>query len=253
MAFSVCIISNVINKVLQQVVESYRNISDDIQIGFNGVDASDVADFAIHHPYLKAHLLSWKGYGPTKNELAAKAKYDWILSVDSDEIASPELQHSLSAIVFGDRTTVYCIPLVHRIGEERIRYGTFGQAIELKRRLYNRKVVRWDTEKVHEALVFPKQVQFETLEGILYHHTAGSVAEIRAKNRLYARLSAENMLEKGKKYSSIKPYISGTMAFLKQYLLKKGFLDGKIGFQLARESARYAWWKYHFLELLHEK
>jgi hypothetical protein len=253
MAFSVCIISNVINGTLLQVIDSYRRVSDDILVGFNGLLAADVADFALQYPDIKPHLLTWKGYGPTKNELAAKAKYDWILSVDSDEIASPELQQSLAAVQFKEINTVYCLLLVHRIGTERVRYGTFGASKELKKRLYNRKAVSWDTEKVHEALTFPKQVTFETLKGILYHHTAENTADIRAKNRKYALLSAENMLEKGKKYTSSKPYLSGLNAFMKQYILKKGFLDGRIGFLLARESALYAWWKYRFLQQLRQK
>lgn len=253
MAFSVCIISNVINSTLIKVIDSYRSVSDDIQVGFNGLLAADVADFTLHHPGINTHLLTWKGYGPTKNDLVARAAHDWVLSIDSDEIASPELQRSLSAISFKDINTVYCLQLVHRIGSERIRYGTFGETKELKRRLYNRKAVSWDTERVHEALIFPRQVHFETLDGILYHHTAESTAVIRAKNRKYALLSAENMLEKGKKYGLLKPYFSGLNAFMKQYVFKKGFLDGVIGFRLARESALYAWWKYRFLEQLRQR
>ena len=61
MAFSVCIISNVINSTLIKVIDSYRSVSDDIQVGFNGLLAADVADFALLHPGINTRLLTWKG------------------------------------------------------------------------------------------------------------------------------------------------------------------------------------------------
>ncbi|RQO29890.1 hypothetical protein DBR32_15045 [Taibaiella sp. KBW10] len=252
MEFSVCIISNVIDPTLIKAVTSYRTLSNDILIGFNGLSEKEIDNFQTQYPFLKTHLLPWTGYGPTKNALAALASHDWILSIDSDEIASTELQRALSELRFHTMETVYCIKRAHFIGLEVIRYGTFGSEIELKRRLYNRTKSQWDKEKVHEALIMPATATFEVLEGILYHYTAESVAQIQLKNEQYARLSAENMFEKGKKYSILKPYLSGFSSFMKQYIFKKGFLDGKIGYQLAKASARYAWMKYDFLKKLQQ-
>lgn len=253
MGFSVCIISNVIHTTLIRVVESYRMVSDDILVGFNGLDKKEVENFQAQYPFLKTKMISWKGYGPTKNELAASARYDWVLSIDSDEIASEPLQQALSGIRFSSPETVYAVKRVQQIGQQQIRYGAYGGEAEIKRRLYNRNTVQWDAEKVHEDLVLPEGVQTIVLEGILYHHTAESIAQVILKNDHYAQLSAENMFEKGKKYSSLKPYVSGFSAFLKQYIFKKGLLDGKIGYQLARASARYAWMKYDLLQKKYRK
>jgi glycosyltransferase involved in cell wall biosynthesis len=240
---SVCIITNAISIELHEAVKVYPSPFYEIVVGFNQIAEEAVASFQLQHPQINCHILKWEGYGPTKNKLARLAKSDWILSIDDDEVADEELVAHLQQIDLENENQIFCLQLKHKIGTYRISYGTFGQ-MEWKKRLYNKSVVKWDEEEVHEALQYPKSISLRQVNGILWHYTADTLAEMRTKNTQYALMSAQNMYKKGKRISRLKPFMAGFMAFIKQYLFKGGMLDGKIGYQLATEIARYTKLKY---------
>jgi hypothetical protein len=54
----------------------------------------------------------------------------------------------------------------------------------------------------------------------------------------YSQLGAENLFNKNKKTTLIYAVFSGIVKFIKMYLIKKGFLDGKEGFVM--EATRLA-------------
>ncbi len=243
---SVCIISNTIDERLYQVIDSLKHPAFEICVGFNGLAAGQINAFRQVAGTVKVFDLPWEGYGATKNNLAKKATADWILSVDSDEIADTTLRDSLTRLELTSSDNLYAIKRIQKIGIHKIRYGNFG-APEWKMRLYNKHTVSWDLEKVHENLQVIPGIKVEKLAGTLWHLTAENLSAIKIKNDHYARLSAENMLQRGKKAGTLKPGLSALMAFMKQYFLKKGLFDGLIGWQLARESARYTYLKYRNL------
>ncbi|RYD99902.1 MAG: glycosyltransferase family 2 protein [Sphingobacteriales bacterium] len=239
---SVCIISNMTDDRLYQVIDSFKHPSFEICVGFNGTAPGKINAFHQTAGAVKVFDLAWEGYGATKNKLALKATADWILSIDSDEIADTALIKSLTQLDL-EFNKVYAVRRVQKIGAHKIRFGSFG-APEWKIRLYHKQKVFWDLEKVHEDLEIPAEISVERLTGTLWHLTAENLAEVKTKNDHYARLSAENMLQRGKKAGILKPGLSAFMAFMKQYFFKKGLLDGTIGWQLAQESARYTYLKY---------
>ncbi len=243
---SVCIISNMIDERLYQVIDSFKHPSFEVCVGFNGIAAGQINAFQQITGAVKVFDLPWEGYGATKNTLAQKAAADWILSIDSDEIADTTLIHSLTQLDLESFNKVYAVQRIQKIGTHKIRYGSFG-APEWKIRLYPKDTVSWDLEKVHEDLQIPPGNDVIKLAGTLWHLTAENLAAIKIKNDHYARLSAENMLQRGKKAGILKPGLSAFMAFMKQYFFKKGLLDGSIGWQLAWESARYTYLKYRNL------
>lgn len=243
---SVCIVSNIIDDKLHRAVQSFEHPGFEICIGFNGLGRHSVIDFADKYPAVKVIELVWTGYGNTKNELAQMASSDWVLSIDSDEIAETKLIASLLELDLSDAKEVFALQRVQKIGQHQIRYGSFG-APEWKVRLYNRRSLSWDQEKVHEELMLDRSYRVSELDGVLWHLTSDSIEGIKRKNDRYALLSAQNMLQKGKKADALKPLMKAAMAFIKQYLLKKGILDGKVGLLLAQESARYTFLKYSSL------
>lgn len=240
---SVCIVANKVNVLLEEVLNSFAHPDFELCLGFNGNKEENLASLEQKFPLLKIVRLEWTGYGPTKNELAENASCNWILSIDSDEIANLDLVENLKNLVLENEQAVYALKRQQRIGKHQIRNGSYGIP-EWKTRLYNKQFSTWNDAIVHEELNLPKNGIQHKLDGTLWHLTANNLEEIREKNNHYAQLSAESMLAKGKNANAIKPLLSGTMAFIKQYIIKKGILDGKIGFQLASEIARYTSLKY---------
>lgn len=249
---SVCIVTNTIDDKLFQTISSFKQEAFEICVGCNQLSVSEIAALEQKFPELRVVAMTWEGYGATKNKLAALASSDWILSIDSDEWADRTLVKTLMSLTLENPRRVYALQRMQRLGQHVIKHGSYG-APEWKPRLYNKWHVQWNLAKVHEELEYldgSELLDVQSVEGILWHLTAENIAEVQEKNNHYAQLSAENMFQRGKSAHRLKPAMAAAMAFVKQYFLKNGLLDGGIGLQLARESARYTFLKYKFLREL---
>lgn len=189
---------------------------------------------------------SWNGYGANKNIGVELAKHEWILSIDADEILDAELVHSLQRQTLDNPGLVYDIQFKSYFGKKLIRFGSWGRGHHI--RLFNRNVVRWSEQKVHEELILPKEVRKKRLSGYLHHYCVQNVDECRRKSVYYARLSAEKYFQNGKEAGLMKLYVSPVFSFVISYILLLGFLDGREGWDIARFTFRNKWLKYHRLQ-----
>jgi hypothetical protein len=248
MKVSVCIIANNLTPRLREVLLSYQ-YCDEVLVGFNGQPAALHTFSLPNFAALKIHQLSWKGYGPTKNELASLAHNDWILSVDADEVADSSLQDALRQFNPANSQEIYQLRIQHYFGARPIRFGAWGKGKKYFARLYHRQYTSWDTADVHETIQLPKGHRLIRLPGFLRHYTVEDKNQFEAKNEQYAQLSASKYAQKGKKASWLKRFIAPVFTFLKQYIFQFGFLDGTAGFTIAKGNGWYTFRKY---QLLHE-
>ena len=244
LSFSVCIISNVVNGLLRQVVQSAAALSDDICIGLNTAE-KEIRDLSLLHDMpVRIISIPWKGYGATKNTLAAHAHHNWILSIDSDEVIDETLQQQLRQLPAISEKVVYAFKRKNFIGSKQVRFGDYGKE-GLKPRLYNKKKIQWNNNSVHETLDIPADFTLQHVPGALLHYSATDKAALTASNTHYAHLSAMHKIQKGSQPGNLKILTAPIMAFLKNYIFKLGFLDGATGFWLAKEYARYTRLKYY--------
>jgi len=177
---------------------------------------------------------SWEGYSAAKNYGNSLAIHTYILSIDADEVLSEKLQQSLlenkgtldaGAYSF-NRLTNYC--------GQWIRNG--GWYPDSKIRMFKREQAMW-TGDIHEKLVFSSPSSEKKLRGDLLHYSYTTIEHHIDKSLKYARLVAQRDFEQGKKRNLIyhglmKPFFF----FFKQYILKRGFLDGYYGFVIVTIS-----------------
>src|SRR5690606_32385734 len=176
-----------------------------------------------------------------------------ILSVDSDEMATPELLEYVTSFKPSHQLQVFQFKRKNYIGETYLKYGSWGRGKKYFPRLYNKTCTRWNDSKVHEELIITPQHELVTTEATLLHFTAKDITEVREKNTLYARLSAEQRYQQGKRVGVFKKYVSYIYTFIKEYIFLRSFLDGVMGFKIALENAMYSYKKYHYLFMLHQK
>lgn len=194
--------------------------------------AADYANVSIHYGYLD-------GFGPTHNRASNLATCDWILSVDSDEIVTEELFQELLHIQL-DPDTVYSFPRHNYYRGKWIRWC--GWYPDRQARLYHRKKTHFDNALVHEAIITHGMKQV-ALRGALQHYSYEKTADFLAKMQSYSQLFAEQ--HAGKRRSSpSKACLHGCFAFLKSYILKRGFLGGSQGFEISVYNANTAFYKY---------
>ena len=190
----------------------------------------------------------WPGFGPQKNRALARCRYRWVLSIDADEQVSDalaaEILRVLRAAPAEATVAGYWLRRSSRYCGQVIRHGLWGNDRVL--RLFERQRGRFTDARVHESLVCDGETR--VLEGILVHDSVDSPEDARSKARRYAFLGAEALRARGRG-GSLQGGVHAGWSFLRGYLLRAGFLDGRFGLTLARLNAAGTFWKYHWAAL----
>ncbi len=241
---SVVIITNNEADILASCLNAAILISDDIIIIDNNSTDKTLLIARIYG--CRIYNETWDGYGANKNKGIAYAKYDWILSIDADEVVDMSLIGALHGLVLNNPDIVYDIPFKTYFEKKLIRYGTWGRDHHI--RLFNRKTVKWTETPVHECLILPKNVSVKKLVGHIHHYSVKDEEEFSNKALHYAVLSARKYAANNKKPTLLKLYIAPIFHFIKNYIVLLGFMDGREGFTIAKMIAKQTKLKYHLLK-----
>lgn len=241
---SVVIITKNEANIIAASIKAVRCFTDDIVVIDNG--STDHTMQIAHSLGCRVFERSWSGYGANKNKGIELARYNWVLSLDADEVADKQLINSLQAIDYTYTSQVYDIRFKTYFGKKLIRFGSWGRDHHV--RLFNRQQVRWSELQVHETLLLPAGITKQKLDGYIHHYSVDDLQEYKQKALLYARLSAQKYHTAGKKSSSLKRWLSPGFNFFKNYILYLGFIDGREGWHIAANTARHTWLKYHLLQ-----
>lgn len=244
---SAVIISKNVARTIGPCLEALRQIADEIIVLDSYSDDGTVEICRQFGARVIPH--EWLGYGPTKNAGHALARNDWILSLDADEVLSPELILSLRN--WHPRPNeVYALDRITSFAGRWIRHC--GWYPDWKVRLFDRRHVRWNDEPVHETLRIPSDFRIVRLQGKLYHHSFASEEDFKRRLEKYARLGAEGLYRKGRRSNRLWQVGASIVRFLRTYIWKGGFLDGRPGWTISVHTAYMVWRRFELLRLLHE-
>ena len=177
---------------------------------------------------------AFDGYGSQKNFATSQASNDWILSLDDDEILTPELQQEIQNLSLS--TTDYDgfkIPRSLIFLGKLLKFS--GEYKRLTLRLFNRKQGNWNAEYVHESVEVNGKIG--VLKHQILHDSYRDLTDYFNKFNKYTSLGAKTLAERGKTASSFKIITRFPTTFLKIYLLKGSCLDGYAGFMWALLTA----------------
>ncbi len=234
---SVTILTRNSQKYLREVLESLSSF-DEVIIYDNGSSDATI-EIAMRFPYVTVKKGKFKGFGPTHNIVSSLAKNDWILSIDSDEIVTPEMAEEIKKIPL-DPGNVYSFPRHNYFNGKFIRWC--GWYPDRQVRLYNRTKTRFTDAQVHESILTVGLSQVP-MKGPIRHYSYETHADFLAKMQTYSSLFAQQ--NAGIKHSSpFKAFLHGWGAFLKAYILKRGFLGGYEGFIISAYNGNTAFYKY---------
>jgi len=185
---------------------------------------------------------SWRGFGLTKRYAVEQASHDWILSVDADEVVTPELAQAIRSLLDGEpRAAAYRIRRRSYYLGTPIRFS--GWQHDRPIRLFDRNRGTFNDRSLHESVVVEGPV--ETVHsGYLLHYPYPTVSSHLAKMERYSALGAQRLFEQGRRASIPEAVARGAAKFIKMFLIRGGFLDGRAGFVLAENSAFGVYLKY---------
>jgi len=194
------------------------------------------------------YVAEWPGIGIQRNRALDKANGDWVLSMDADERVTPELAEEILAVLPDTQAAGFDLPFRSTYLGRFIRYGAWSG--EHHQRLFRRAAGRFSTDIVHEHLIVQGAV--ETLNNCIVHHPFPDLAKMLDKLNLYSTEGARLRYARGKRTSLLEAILRGTWTFLKDYILRRGFLDGREGFLLALSNALGCFYRYVKLLYLQE-
>ena len=241
---SVVIITKNEAEIIASCIKAVRLITDDIIVVDN--DSTDETREIAHTYGCRVYRENWDGYGANKNKGIAYARYNWILSIDADEIPNETLIRALHGIKLDRPEIVYDISFRSYYGQKPINFGSWGRDHHI--RLFNRKLVKWSEPPVHETLVLPPNIIIKKLDGQLHHFSIRDTSEFLNKTMHYAKLSAAKYALSGRSATVAKLYISPMFHFFKNYIVFLGFLDGREGWNIAMMISKHTWLKYRLLK-----
>jgi glycosyltransferase involved in cell wall biosynthesis len=191
-------------------------------------------------------VTDWPGDGPQRNRGIEKARGEWILCLDADERVSSELAEELQNIL---KTTLYqgfSIPFLSYYLGKPIRWGDWRK--ERHTRLFRKYKGHYSENSVYGAQGAHCRPLVDgaigRLNGKILHYPFPHFEKILQKVNQYSSGSASLKWQKGEKSSLFKAIFRALWSFLRGYILKLGFLDGRSGLMLAISNAEGVYYRY---------
>jgi len=194
---------------------------------------------------------AFDGHIQQKNWAITQAQYPHVLSLDADEALDEQLQKSITQAkqnwqhdgYYMNRLTNYCGHWVKHC----------GWYPDKKLRLWNSPKGEWRGTNPHDKYeMFAGDKTTGYLKGNILHYSFYTINSHIKQIEYFTDISSKALFAKNYKPTFIKLYLSPIATFIDGYFLKLGFLDGKYGFQICKNSAWATKLKYHKLKTLYK-
>jgi GT2 family glycosyltransferase len=199
-------------------------------------------DIAREHGAVVHAYPDWQGFAAQRNRLLQHATGDYVFFVDADEEITDRLRDEVQQTVSAG---------VDCIGTIRWTVIAFGK--ELKwflgqseiERFFPRRLVREFVGVVHErADMLQENLPRQSFSGRLRHTSRESIHDSLNKMTQYAMLGAAKRAAWGRRGGVWRGIASGSLVFLRLYILRLGFLGGGPGFLFCLFIALESFFRY---------
>lgn len=180
------------------------------------------------------------GYVEQKNFALSLATYDHVLSLDADECLDERLQGEIAAVKKSFNFDGYKFNRLTNYNGKWIRHC--GWYPDTKIRLVKKSHARWVGNNPHDSLELKGTVGH--LPGDMLHYSYESISAHVIQTNKFSTIEAQTLFNKGKRVSLFKLITRPPFQFFKDYILRRGFLDGYYGFIICFINALYILLKY---------
>ena len=220
---------------IARAIASTRKFADEVVV----VDCGSEDDTAKLAERLGARVVmqSWLGWVGQRNVGLANCSNDWVMSLEADEIVTPELADSIFAAMNANPDPKDGF-VVTRVDEFLGQLMPNMQRAQKRRtfvRLFNKRFSNWDPEiSVHEYVLCPGSLHI--LEGDLIHWRNYTISQQMQTLNRNAELESDMIFQRGKQ-SLVKMTLKPFARFLWIYLICGAWRRGARGYIWARLHA----------------
>lgn len=195
--------------------------------------STDGTDIIAQEMGAKVVQVAFQGFGDLRNQAIAACQHDWIFSLDSDERCTREARDEILATINDPSSAdVYYVPRKNFFMGRWIKHSGWYPDYR-QPQLFRRGALSYINDRVHEDFVIHSKKPVKYLTQFIWQTPFKNLEEVMHKANRYSSLGVTRLSEKNKKTSMGRSLIKGVWAFIKHYILKRGFLDGWPGFVIA--------------------
>jgi glycosyltransferase involved in cell wall biosynthesis len=181
----------------------------------------------------------WAGFGAQKNFALSQARGDWVLAIDADERVPAPLGAEILATIRAASAQGYEIARLSTFLGRPMRHS--GWFPDYVLRLFRRDKARFSDDLVHERVICEGPIG--RLSGVLDHHPVLRLEDALRRVDSYSTAGA-GTLAASRRISFSSGITHGLWSFLRAYVIRLGFLDGREGFLLAVANAEGTYYRY---------
>ena len=177
----------------------------------------------------------FEGYIEQKNWALTQSLYPVVLSLDADEALSDQLRSSILAVKHSWDADGYAFNRLTSYCGTWIRHS--GWYPDTKLRLWEVKKGVWGGTNPHDKVIMEPDAKTKWLKGDLMHYSYTSIRQHLNQINHFTTIKAKAKFKKGERGTLALIFFSPVVKMVKQYILKKGFLDGYYGFIISTISS----------------
>jgi len=182
------------------------------------------------------------GHIEQKNWAIQQASSPYILSLDADEALSDQLKETILRVkenwtydsYYFNRLTSYC--------GKWIRHTSWYPSRKL--RLWDSRKGCWGGINPHDKYILVKGATSKFLTGDLLHYSYYTIDEHLHQMNSFSSIMARSYYENGKRVQLFGIVFHPLWRFFRDFIIRRGFLDGYFGFIVCVNSAQEVFLKY---------
>ena len=226
-------------KRLGKTLQALKKVADEIFVIDSG--STDKTQKIAEKYGAKFVFHKWKNISSQKHYGQELCHNDWVLSLDADEVLSPELIAEIKEKMKKPEADAYKMKICDMLpGDKKPRWlaKTYNQV-----RLYNRKKNNMPDDLTHDRVVVGEGAVVEQLEAKVFHYSYVSLTQIWFKLNMYTDELVKVAIKEGRYYTRLRLYTEFPRQFLVYYFKKRYFLCGTCGFWMATTYAYFRFLK----------
>ena len=225
-------------KNIARCIESLKSVADEILV-VDSISTDKTREICLSHGvrFVEQKFL---GYVEQKNYALKLATYDHVLSLDADEALDEKLQQEIQLIKKDFKYDGYKFNRLTQYNGFWVRHS--GWYPDIKLRIVKKEKAQWVGNNPHDALEVNGLVSH--IAGDLLHYSYDSISAHVLQTNKFSTIEAQSLFARGKRSTILKIVTRPPFQFFKDYILRKGFLDGRYGFIICFINSLYVLLKY---------
>ena len=231
---SVVIMTKNVDSYIQDCLESVKWAAEIMIVDYQSADKTlEIARRYTDTIYFDV----WDNEGAVRNRSYAKAKHEWVFTLDADERVSEELRQSISDFLTkGTEYDAFSVPIKNIFaGKQWIRYGGWYPAYKV--RLFKKAKFHYEEAEIHPRVFLDGKEG--RLRGDIIHHCYTDFTHLMTKVNAQTTLEAKKWLRDKRPMNARIAFTRVFSRFFKMFIQKQGYRDGFLGFMIAWQVSTY--------------